>query len=359
MHEMVKQTHWIIVCVLIGFCGGLAACGGGGGGEDADAADDVVQDREVEPGDAETDGGEDPVPDGAEDLLDAPDADDADGDESEEPPLPDLRPMTAAKAQELGAYARGLHLVAGGGASRPVAWSMVHTGCTHRALVLEYVIASAQEPLGARPPDLVDVEVTPERIGHVVENPTYDAASINLTGPLISFQTLVLPDGSSAPGEPRLIHWPYHHGTVINVEGELMVLDLSVGNEPVTVDAWTHSFVDAATPCSLMGPSEWINLWSYWIAVTGSMDTVERPDRICGYTITPLLTLRWEDNDPTLCGLNNAPQELITLLDGFITILAADHSTTLPEEQIPLVTSTYDGQPESRICEFFDYRYCP
>ena len=69
--------------------------------------------------------------------------------------------------------------------------------------------------------------------------------------------------------------------------------------------------------------------------------------------------LRREDADPTLCGLNNAPQELITLLDGFITILAADHSTTLPEERIPLVTSTCDGQPESRICEFFDYRYCP
>ena len=341
-------------------CVSAAGCGGGGEREDAD-----LQQDEESAEDAPGDGDAPDAPDEGADILDGRDqgepTDGTDAADVEEldgtpPPVPDLRPVTSEQAASLGAYARLLHVFYGG-VLGPMAWSMANQSCQERALALEYALAAAEDPLGTQPPSMDETELTDERIGQLAASPASDSASINITGPLVAEQTFVMPDGSPVAGTPQRLTWPYHHGVVVNVEGELRVMDLSVGDEPMPIDEWAHSFVDGATPCYLMEETEYQEVWSYWLTVHSSWMPESRPSRVCGYTITPIFTWRW-DQDPLAGAIRFTPSTMLTQTEAFKTILQTDYALALPDEQLPFVTSRYAPKTEADLCAWTDYPYC-
>lgn len=268
------------------------------------------------------------------------------------PPIPTLRPIPAATATELLAYVRQLRAVADGGPPTPNAWAMVNWCCEDRAMALEVAIAAAETPLDDRPPDMVDTEMTVERITALAAAPAYDAASLVLAGPLVAYQQLVLPDGTAPPGPPEEHLWGYHAAVVINVDGELRVADLSVGDTPVPIDTWLANFVQPPVACEHMDEPAYREVWAYWNAALAGWELPPAPPVLCGYQITPLFTLRWDQTiEERAAVIAQVPATLVTQFGAFNSLLDMSHGIVLPPEQIPLVTSTYEARSIASFCE--------
>ena len=273
--------------------------------------------------------------------------------------VPALRSFTAAEATALGAAARRLRVVPAGGAPRPMAWAMVNVSCQERALALEYAIATAAESAAATGPEATALDegaLTAEAALALGDRAADVVAAINVTGPLVTQQTLVLPDGTEVFGERERYFWPYHHGAVLSVDGTPRVIDLSVGDTPIPIDDWLRGFVDPAFPCFLMEQEEFQTVWVYWLAAFSNFVPGARPERACGYTITPIFTFRW-DHEPQAEVLVHAPPALVVQLGSLATTLSG-HGVTLPEEDLPDVVSRYTALTTGDVCEWGDLIFC-
>lgn len=267
--------------------------------------------------------------------------------------LPPLKPVSSQKIEEVARWARRLQVVTYDGEERPTAWSMINIACQYRALALEWALAYGDRKGFDAPPVLREDEITENNIRDLILEPSYESASINLTGPLATLQTLVLPDGTRISGEPFKNAWPYHHGVVVNVDGELKVIDLSIQDRPVTINEWIHSFVDPSVACFLMKDNEFDELWSYWNAIYNAMKPGNRPERLCGFTITPMFTFS-SDQKPLVDVLRGAPSILKEQFDGFKQLIYREYSLIIDDEIVPEITSRYDSQPESVLCEWME-----
>ena len=295
-------------------------------------------------------------PDASTDTSDASEPDDgAPYDGSWEPPV--LRSITAATAVELAQYARKARTLATGSQELTQAWSLVNVSCVERALVLDWLIAVAPATLAGAPAAVVRTEdLTDQRIAQLIASPTYDSAIIMIAGPLVAEQTIHEPGGNAIPGDPIVLGWPYHFGAVVAVDGVVKVIDLSVGDTPLEIDAWAHSFVDPAEPCYLMADDEFFKVWAYWISVTSSWVPDARPPRVCGYQIYPFMRTRG-DQPATADQINSIPWTLETQHGSFETTLG-ERGVTPTDAELPNYRSTYHPLPEADICRIWDYAYC-
>ena len=267
------------------------------------------------------------------------------------PPItPTLRPLSQASATQLIKYLRRMRVADGTNPTRPVVWSMVNASCQDRAEVLEYGIAAAADPTSPNPVVMPD-ELTPQQIESLAASPAFDAVSINIAGPLVTSQTLILPDGTDAPEAPDRYYWPYHHTAAINVEGTMKVIDLSIGDEPIDVQTWISGFVDAGTPCFHMNDDEAHEVWVYWNTVFNNFDPPTPLVRQCGYTFTQMFTFRRDQTPADLAEfIKTAPATMLVQLGNLQTTLTRLHSTTLDEEQLPAVTSRYQAGTVDDVC---------
>jgi hypothetical protein len=273
--------------------------------------------------------------------------------------VPELRPVTEAEAANLGAYARQLHTVANVSGPTPVGWSMVNQACQDRAIALEYALAAAGDPLEAEPPPMVDTELTIDRIADLAAAPRYDVASINATGPLVTFQSFRMPDSTPMPGDPDMWYWAYHHGVVLNVEGELRVMDLSVGDAPLPIATWLQGFVAPGIECELLPEAEYQAVWIYWNAAFGNFDPGARPVPLCAYTVTPMFTFRSDQTSTTLADfIASVPSTMQVQLGALATWIGSEHQTTLLEAELPAVTSLYQAGTEQDVCDLVAPIYC-
>jgi hypothetical protein len=272
-------------------------------------------------------------------------------------PVPKLTPITFQEARDFMAHARTMQTQTATGEPRPVAWSMANWCCEERAMAVEYAAAEAKIPFNEEPVILRETDITDAHVTELVENPGIDIATINITGPLIAEQTFVDPDGKPVAGDPWPLAWSYHHAAVVNVDGEFMVIDLSIGDEPLTIDDWAHSFIPEDVECHLMDEEDYQKVWSYWLSVFSNFELPRRPSRICGYTITPIFRYRW-DQEPVVDQLRWTPSTLETQCDGFKNILADDYGFIIEDGQVPFFTSLYDAKPEEILCEWMDLSYC-
>jgi hypothetical protein len=276
-----------------------------------------------------------------------------------DPQVPSLRPMTQAQAEDLGAYVRGMRVRNPVGDEDVVAWSMINIACTYRAVAQQYAVVAAQTPF-ADPVTMEsteDLEALELHLLDLLYLAEFDAATINIAGPLVTEQVLVLPDGEILYDEPDLRYWPYHHGMVLNVEGEIKVLDLSIGDSPVDIDTWWQSFVAPDVTCVHAVEDDYQDTWSYWHSVYNSWQPTVRPKHECAYTLTPVFTWHWGD-DMSVPSVADAPDSMLTQSDAFRTLLLRDHGLILPEEDIPHVLSLYEGKTVADMCEVIDLRIC-
>jgi len=274
-----------------------------------------------------------------------------------EAPLPELRPLSAEQAAALGAYCRKLQVVWEDSDPTPIAWSMANTSCQDRALVLQYAIASASFPLPETPPVMHDTDITEEAILALAANPGIDAATINIAGPLITAQTWIDPEGTPVAGDPQRPYWPYHHAVVLNVEGELRVMDLSIQDAPLPIAEWVRGFVIDDFPCALMTEADYQPVWNYWSAAMSNWEPEARPLCPCAYTITPLFRFRW-DQDPLVEAIWFATEVMISQTGGFLTIMEWDYGLFPALEDVPGYTSEYVPLNEVDLCEWVDLLYC-
>jgi hypothetical protein len=172
-----------------------------------------------------------------------------------------------------------------------------------------------------------------------------------VAGPLVTRQTLVLPDGTDAPGEPDLYYWAYHHAVGISVDGTIKVLDLSTGDEPRDIQAWLSGFVEAGTPCYHLSDDEHQEVWVYWNSVFGNFEPPPQPARLCGYTFTPLFTFRRDQKPADLAEfIGFVPSTMVTQLEGMKTVLRTKGVPDMAEDLLPGILSRYQAGTIDEVC---------
>jgi len=276
-----------------------------------------------------------------------------------DPQVPSLRPITEAQAEDLAAYVREMRVRNPLGDEDGVAWSMINVACNYRAVAMQYAVISAQTPF-ADPVIMEstdDLEALELHLLDLLYSAEFDAATIGITGPLVTEQVLVLPDGQVLYDEPDLRFWSYHYGMVLNVEGEFKVLDLSIGDSPVDIDTWWQGFVAPDVTCVHAVEDDYKDTWIYWNSVFSSWQPTNKPRYECAYTLTPIFTFKWGD-DMSVPSVADAPGSLLTQSDGFRTLLLQDHGLILPDEEIPHVLSLYEGKTMDDVCEVADLTIC-
>ncbi len=279
--------------------------------------------------------------------------------QQDDPQVPTLQPITEAQAEAIAAYVRGMRVANPVGDEDGVAWSMINVACTYRAVALQYAITAAQTPFGD--PVIMestdDLEALELHLLDLLYEADFDAATINIAGPLITEQTLVLPDGEVLWDEPDFRYWSYHHGVVLNVEGEFKVLDLSMGDTPVPIESWWQGLVGPEVTCTHAAEEDYQDTWSYWLSVFSSWTPKIRPKYECAYTLTPIFTWHWGD-DLSVTSVADAPDSLLVQSDAFRTLLLRDHGLILPDEEIPYVLSLYEGKTLEDLCDVVNLKIC-
>ena len=197
---------------------------------------------------------------------------------------PALRPVTAAEAEALAQTARETLFVNASGATVGVPWTWIQENCNRRAAMIEHSVRAGRVkgPL-ANPVPLAVAQ-------QIVSRPAVDTAQIHLTGPLSGSEQFVLADGTTDSDWSTLTNWDHHIAVVINVEGTLQVLDLSLSPKPLAIDKWVRSYVPAAVDCPKLDEQTYAETNDYYIA--RSMFSPDKPTHACGYVFRQAFGVR-------------------------------------------------------------------
>ena len=268
-----------------------------------------------------------------------------------------LRAMSSAEASRLIAYARRMRIALSGEPSMPVAWSKIHNSCEERTLALQYVLASAPVTLEDRAPEMREEDLELDYLLDLARAPGRSVASISITGPLITHQTVVL-DGDARHDVPGPISWVFHAGVAVNIEGELNVLDLSMGNEPIPVTSWYRGFVPSGIECEQVSEQKYENVLSVW-KIDEAQHVEPESDRTpweCAYTVTPIFTFP-DSPDPVVKTLQDVPWILHEQLELFIAEMGKEQNFIQSESLSGLLSYYRPGTTED-LCINFQHHYC-
>ncbi|MGC8738912.1 MAG: protein-glutamine glutaminase family protein [Candidatus Hydrogenedens sp.] len=233
---------------------------------------------------------------------------------------------------------------------------MINQSCQERSLLLQYLIASTPDPIPETDVILDTNDLTETKIQQVLAQPYIDVASINITGPLIVFQNFISTNDITFPNEPIHVYWPYHHAVVINVEGNVCIIDLSIQDGPIPVSEWTTKLCSETT-CGEVSEQEYWEIWSYWLSLMNNWQVEETPEKLCGYTTTPMLTFR-SDQEPQIQGLIDSLSTLVVQTYAFQTLIMDTYGINAPFESIPFITSLYTLGTIDDLCSWVSFLFC-
>lgn len=251
-------------------------------------------------------------------------------------------------------------------------WSNIVDNCQNRAMGLQYSLLMAEDDqLRSQTPDLAASMTAPvmtdyryneeqsrqeaiDLMTQKISRDQYTMATINVTGPLATQQTLVGKDGSTI-GDSNLVFWPYHHGVVLNVEGELKVMDLSYSDEPIAIADWFANFTSSDVKCQLVpdveknADSPYFITMTYWrnLFEFGKVDPwlEEMKEYDCAYTITPAFKFSSFRDDPNSSILISYPFSMMSSMEGF------KNENKLETEDVPHILSRYESLSMKDVCE--------
>jgi hypothetical protein len=273
-----------------------------------------------------------------------------------DPRIPEMRPITRDEARALAAYARQLEVRSlGAVADEPMAWSLINLQCSDRALAINWALAAADPArLDEPPPPLRADDITDDSIAALHDAPAFDSARIFVNAPLVTTQRILDPSGTEVALEPA--YWPYHVGTVVNVEGTIEVIDLSVGDEPMSVDAWLASFVSPEATCELRDEVDALNQWVYWMQASGGApgyDPADAPPTPeCVYYYVPLFQHRWDLPPIGAIEARSLAESLVAQTVVFRAMLA-DFGGGYTDADIPHFLSEYEAHTLGWMCDEF------
>ena len=153
-----------------------------------------------------------------------------------------------------------------------------------------------------------------------------------------------MPDGSDAPGPAARWVWSHHHAVASSVDGELRIMDLSLGDDPVPLGNCVSAFVEPGCRCELLGRVAHDRLIDYWIE-SGSEHTAQcKPEPSCGYAVTPPFTFdRYQQPGDQAELLASVPSTLVAELEAFLSMLQKEYGLDPSAWEAPLLTSRYDA----------------
>jgi hypothetical protein len=272
-----------------------------------------------------------------------------------------------AEALELTSWVRQMR-VSAFEETTPVAWSAVDMYNDSRLYAGQYA-ACGSGPLPFGDPITMYYVPFEEREAYeaellqMLETAEYVVATINLAGPIIFEQRFLLPDGQVIPNSQTGSRPTYAFAframpsPVINVEGELRVIDLSMGNEPLAVEDWMAHLVDSSTPCVHGDYDTYWDAWTFWLAVLLNYPVGPEPQHECVYTFTPALS-RKVDGHIVIDSVASAPSQLITQFNKLRNlVVGAGH--VLSDDEIAQVLTEYTPHTLDWWCQnFYKLDYC-
>lgn len=275
------------------------------------------------------------------------------------PTTPKLTSITEEQAALLGAYARRLKAKTGG-LEAPIAWSMVNQACQDRTLALQYALAAADPTLEDNaPPPMDDTKLNLTEIEGLAAAPAFSCATINATGPFVTHQALADSDGAEVGDHSMFWYWPYHHGVALNVEGEIRVLDLSIGNAPVPIDEWLKGFVQNDVVCEHLSHNAYTEVWAFWNARFSNFETDSPPASTCGYTFTSIFTFRLDQTPADLADfIASVPSTMQTQSAAFQTIVQSELGVAVDSSDVAQYTSKYEPGTLEEVCELTGMKFC-
>ncbi len=274
------------------------------------------------------------------------------------PVTPRLSPIQRDEALVLAAFARNAVVEDDEtGDEYPIAWSMVNWCCEERTLSLQYALARALRSGMGAPVVMRTQELSSDHILGLVTGDPLPFASINLAGPLACEQTILEPGGAPVEGDPQRLFWHIHHAVAMNVDGQLMVLDLSMADEPVSIQAWISSFVQDASACRHLGDPDFQKVEAYWRCVMSGMDPGPEPPCECAYTITPAFTWRF-DQDVLVEAIQGVPPTLVVQSGAFTTLMQDSYGVDVSRDDIPRYLSLYEAKTMEDVCTWVDLPFC-
>jgi len=274
-------------------------------------------------------------------------------------PIPNpynLKPISKERAEQISVYVRKAKIRSEEGDLVPIAWSMINQACQDRSLLLQYLIASTPDPIPETELILDPNELTETKIQQVIAQPYVDVASMNITGPLIVFQNLVSTNEIPFPDEPMHFYWPYHHAVAVNVEGNICIIDLSIQDVPIPIGEWTAKLTSETT-CGEVSEEEYWEIWFYWVSLMSNWQVEETPEKLCGYTITPMLTFR-SDQEPQVQGVKDALSTMVVQTYAFQSLVMDTYGIDVPIESVPFITSLYTPGTIDDLCSWVSYLFC-
>jgi hypothetical protein len=247
-----------------------------------------------------------------------------------------------------------------GGAARPNAWAMINLECPVRTLAVEYAlaIAPAEAQLAGATPTMITDELDDQAVQALADAPAVAAGAVWVTGPLYVEYRTVRGDGATVL-DSQAYFWPYHVQPLVKVNGQLAVMDLSIGDAPVPLDDWLDGLYPDDVVCRQVDPGTFYGAHSYWIGAMQALPVTDdmRPDPPCMVTFAPLFRTFRPDLplDPQL--VRDVPQTMTTQLDGFLGTVRVD-VPGFPEAEAPLVRGTYLPRSEAQLCADVQLPYC-
>lgn len=267
------------------------------------------------------------------------------------PVTPELSPISKDDAERLGAYVRGVRCSGDGNPASPIAWSAINGACQDRAHALQLAIATADPSLSGVPPTLASSDLSLEVLEEIASHPAFDVATINAAGPFATFQTLVDADGRQIGDHELFWWWSYHHGVVVNVDGEMRVLDLSIGDAPVPITDWLAGFVENPKECFHAADDLWSEVWVYWNSCYQNFEPPDPPPVTCAYTITPIFTFR---NYQTVADEESAVISSLTTMNTqtevFLNTVKHSFGVDLVDDEISSTLTDYRAGTLDDVC---------
>jgi len=272
-----------------------------------------------------------------------------------------LQPITMKQATELGAYARKAVLDVAGQEPMPVAWSWLNYNCSVRTGIVGLAAAKWSIEKGDHP--VLKDTLSEEEYQTLKETPEI-TGTFEVNGPLISWQRMRDGSGNLASNYAQRIGWMNHVVPVVFVEGEYMILDLSVGDAPTPIDDWYQGIVEPSFSCDRAENFEQFgDIFSYWKSLWDSLeprdDPFPRPNPACRYIAYGRFS-----------GQAGQPLD-VGVMNGYIRsqyVIAPIFYGELKNfwdirdlggiESIPFFLTRYQYGTEKDICELEKYSYC-
>lgn len=149
--------------------------------------------------------------------------------------------------------------------------------CFERADLAAFVIASGG-----------NYKVLPAKISDPMAkqlqfHPVLDCARITVAAPIKMTQTFELPTGESFKG--KNVTWAYHAATLVNVEDQWHVVDLTLSEKLIPLKEWLSKVVKARYTPTMLDADSFNETYLF-----NQMASRDRPKHLSGYRITPFFT---------------------------------------------------------------------